>query len=238
MKTAHRIVAVFAKQPRAGTVKTRLAADVGPDMAARLAEAFLLDTLEKVRSLPARRFIVHAPSSARDYFVSLARSDFKAVPQRDGDLGERLRGFLADVASPLECAGQPLPATILLGSDSPSLPREYLEQAWRELENAEVVLGPATDGGYYLLGCTRRMPPLFDGIAWSTADVLAQTCRKAADAALKVALLPPWYDVDTVEDLRFLRGHLAALHAAGHDHDAPHTAKVLAEWDASAQRRY
>ena len=119
------------------------------------------------------------------------------------------------------------PTTVRFTStDSPTLPPAFVEQAFAELERADVVLGPATDGGYYLLGC-RRLPPIFDGIAWSGSRVLAETVARLSDPAWRLAVLPPWYDVDTPDDWQMLRGHLAALLRAGVDPDLPHTLELL-----------
>ena len=101
-------------------------------------------------------------------------------------------------------------AVVLVGTDSPTLPLAFIEQAFHELERADVVLGPATDGGYYLVGCALRLPPIFDGIAWSSSHVLAETVSRLTDPSWRLALLPPWYDVDTLDDWHLLRGHLAA----------------------------
>jgi glycosyltransferase A (GT-A) superfamily protein (DUF2064 family) len=85
------------------------------------------------------------------------------------------------------------------------------------------VLGPATDGGYYLVGCGRRPPPIFEDVAWGGPTVLAESVARLADPAWRLALLPPWYDVDTRDDWRMLCGHLAALRRAGLDPGVPHT---------------
>ena len=112
-------------------------------------------------------------------------------------------------------------ATVLVGTDSPTLPLEFVDQAFDRLEGAEVVLGPATDGGYYLVGCAGRVPPIFEGIAWGESRVLAETIARLSDPACRLAMLPPWYDVDTLDDWRMLVGHLAALRRAGIDPRAP-----------------
>ena len=120
-------------------------------------------------------------------------------------------------------------AVVLVGADSPTLPVAYIEQAFAELRRADVVLGPAMDGGYYLVGCGRRVPPIFHGIAWSTGQVLAQTLARLEDRSWRLALLPPWYDVDTSADCGLLRTHIAALRRAGVDPEVPHTEALLAE---------
>src|SRR5262249_19752255 len=111
---------------------------------------------------------------------------------------------------------------IAVGVDSPTLPLDHIRSALAQIETAHVVLGPATDGGYYLIGTSRHLPRLFADIPWSSADVLRKTIAQV-DATLKLALLPMWYDVDVLADWHLLRGHLLALRRAGIDPLAPHT---------------
>jgi rSAM/selenodomain-associated transferase 1 len=212
-----RVLGLFAKQPLPGQVKTRLAAAISPAGAARVARAFLDDLLDRLTVVAAQRLLAFAPPEAESFFASLARGRFALTPQAGGDLGRRLAAFFADQIR----AGAE--RTVVLGTDSPTLPLDHVEQAFRELEHADVVLGPATDGGYYLVGCARRLPPIFDGIAWGTPRVLADTVARLAAPHWRLALLPPWYDVDTLDDWQALRGHLAALRRAGLDPGVPHT---------------
>ena len=150
-------------------------------------------------------------------FAEVAGNRFLLVPQANGDLGDRLSDF---VTTQLVAGAA---SVVVLGSDSPTVPLEYVERAFAQLERADVVLGPATDGGYYLVGCARRVPPIFDRIDWGGPEVLSQTVARLADPSWRLALLPPWYDVDTLEDWHMLRGHLAALRRAGLDPGLPHT---------------
>jgi len=216
-----RTLGLFAKQPLAGQVKTRLAAGSSPEWAAKVATAFLLDLLERLTLLNARRVLAFAPAEAASYFAGLFQGRFLLTPQQDGDLGRRMASFFA--------AQLPVTprAVVLLGTDSPTLPLALIEQAFSELERADVVLGPATDGGYYLIGCAHRVPPLFDGVAWSSSRVLEQTVARLAVAGGRLALLPPWYDVDTIEDWRMLRGHVAAQRRAGLDPGVPHVERLM-----------
>jgi rSAM/selenodomain-associated transferase 1 len=208
---------VFAKWPVPGQVKTRLAAATSADWAAKVAMAFLLDTLDRLAIIEARRILAYAPAKAGDQFAAIAGGRFVLLPQGDGDLGQRMAAFFSTA----------LPASdgrvVLVGADSPTLPTEYILTALAELRSADLVLGPATDGGYYLIGCAGQVPPVFDGIAWGGSRVLADTALRLRAAGLRLALLPPWYDVDTLDDWHLLRGHLAALRAAGRDPGAPHT---------------
>jgi rSAM/selenodomain-associated transferase 1 len=212
-----RVLGLFAKQPLPGQVKTRLAAGSSPEWAAAVANAFLHDLLERLAGVDARRVLVFAPPKAAAYFATVAGGTFEAAPQAEGDLGHRLTVFFAEQ---LRAGAR---SVVVLGTDSPTVPLEYVERAFRELERADVVVGPATDGGYYLVGCGRRLPPIFDGIAWGTSHVLADTVARLADERGRLALLPPWYDVDTLDDWQALRGHLAALRRAGIDPGVPRT---------------
>lgn len=212
-----RVLGIFAKRPMPGQVKTRLAAETSPEWAAQVAGAFLGDTLTRLATCDADRVIAYAPDHEHVFFAQLAEDRYRVTPQDDGDLGRRLERFVAEQ--------QRLGARriVVVGSDSPTMPVPIVTQAFAELERVDVVLGPAMDGGYYLLGCAGRMPPIFDGISWGGPDVLAQTVARLSEPAWRLALLPPWYDVDTLADWRMLRGHLAASRRCGIDPAVPWT---------------
>ena len=117
-------------------------------------------------------------------------------------------------------------AVCVIGSDAPHLPAAFLLEAWGRLQRgADAVLGPADDGGYYLVALPRAAPALFRDIPWSGAAVLEVTLARAAEERLSVSLLPPWYDVDTPDDLLRLREDLRRGVAY-----APATAELLEEW--------
>ena len=118
---------------------------------------------------------------------------------------------------------------MLVGSDSPTLPIEHIEDGFVMLDSHDVVLGPATDGGYYLVGCAREAPAIFANIPWGSSQVLRDTVRAIAGTSCRLALLAPWYDVDTLDDWRMLQGHVAALRQAGLDPGIPHTERLLQE---------
>ena len=221
MAAAPCTLGLFAKRPQPGRVKTRLAAATSPEWAAAVAEAFLRDTLDRLTAVAARRVLAFAPPDARAYFADLAGGRFDLTPQRDGDLGQRMAAFFQE-----QFAGG-AGAVVLVGADSPTLPVAFVEQAFRELGWADIVLGPATDGGYYLVGCAQT-PPVFDGIDWGSSTVLRDTATRLDDAAGRLAVLPPWYDVDTLDDWRALHGHVAALRRAGLEPGVPHTEALLA----------
>jgi rSAM/selenodomain-associated transferase 1 len=216
-----RVLGLFAKWPAAGAVKTRLGADRDPGWGARVAHAFLLDAVTRLAAVDARRVLAFAPPEREADFAAVVAGRFALQPQAEGDLGRRLALFVERQ----QVAGAR--AVVLVGTDSPTLPVAHVEQAFAELERADVVLGPASDGGYYLVGCGPSRPPIFEGIAWSTGRVLADTVAALADPRWRLAVLPAWYDVDTPEDWAMLCGHLAALRRAGIDPGVPHTEALL-----------
>ncbi|MCI0463097.1 MAG: TIGR04282 family arsenosugar biosynthesis glycosyltransferase [Gemmataceae bacterium] len=221
MNKPPRTLGLFAKQPLPGAVKSRLAADTSADWAAQAAEALLLDTLDRLAQVEGRRVLAFAPPDARPYFEGVAGERFLLMAQADGDLGQRMETFFA---TQLDANAGPV---VLVGADSPTLPLELIERAFGELDHADLILGPATDGGYYLIGCARRVPPIFTGVAWGGERVLLDTVRRLPDD-YGLAVLPPWYDVDTLADWQMLCGHLAALRRAGLDPGVPRTEALAA----------
>lgn len=216
-----RILGLFAKLPQPGYVKTRLSETATPEWAVEVASALLLDSMERLASISARRLLAYSPLESAPFFTEIARGRFTLTPQGEGDLGERLSYFFAEQFKTLTAS------VVVVGTDSPTLPLSYIDDAFNHLEHADVVLGPATDGGYYLIGCARFLPCLFEQIPWSTADVLRTTVDRVQAQQLRLALLPPWYDVDTLDDWRMLRGHVAAMRYAAIDPGVPRTEKLL-----------
>lgn len=211
-------VAIFARPPRPGSTKTRLAPALGEEGAAALYRAFLADTVARCASVDALEpSLWCAGDPDAPELVTLAGT----LPRRrqdGGDLGARMAGVLEALVG---AAGRAL----IVGSDAPTLPAGYLRAAAEALERGvDAVLGPTADGGYYLVGARDRVPPLFDGVRWSSPHTLADTLARGRRARVDLRLLPPWYDVDTPRDLRLLRAHLAVAPAA-----APRTSEHLAK---------
>jgi rSAM/selenodomain-associated transferase 1 len=201
----HNALLVVAKQPVPGQTKTRLSPPLSMNEAADIYECFLRDTLDLIRIVPdVKKFIVHLSEDGHGYFNRLA-PDMGLMKQRGMSLGERLDNLLSDVLA--DGAAK----AVVMDSDSPTLPAHYLGQAFDLLETADVVLGPTDDGGYYLIGVKRPQPHLLRKVQMSTPNVLADTLKIASDTGVKVALLPAWYDVDTVEDLQKLSGEVMAM---------------------------
>jgi hypothetical protein len=208
-------LAVIAKEPVAGTAKTRLAPALGTTGAARAAAAMLADTVAVVRAVGADPWLCFTPPQARERFGRLAPG-FGLLAQAPGDLGDRLAACLADLLA----AGAERVA--IVGADTPHLPSANCRRALSLLDEVDVVLGPALDGGYYLVAAKAADPGLFVGVPMGTEVVLAETLARAARRGLTAALLPPLRDLDRVEDLAF------AL-AAGELADAPATRAVATE---------
>ena len=216
----HSVLGIFAKVPVPGAVKTRLGAS--PDRAAEIARAFLLDVLDRTHAVAARRVVVFAPAESREEMARLVGAGVELEAQADGDLGRRLERFIGDRLD----AGAD--RVVVIGTDSPTLPPEFVTRALEDLARADLVLGPATDGGYYLVGCRRRLP-IFDGISWSRDTVLGETIDRLDDPRWCLSLLPPWYDVDTPEGWAMMRGHVRAMRRAGVDPGVRRTEELMGE---------
>jgi len=197
-------VIVLAREPAAGKTKTRLALRVGDATAAVLADAFLRDTLAKVKALRIRVVIAAAtPQGVKEsrYFRNLAETYGTAlIDQAMGGLGARMSHALR----PYVENG----AAILIGSDLPSLPLTHFKRALALLAQYDVVLGPTLDGGYYLVGARGAIPEMFRGISWGEESVFQETVRRLRAAETRYALAPWWYDVDEGADLMMLAAHL------------------------------
>lgn len=207
-------VLVFAKPPRAGIAKTRLAEGLGAEAAAGLARAFFADTWRAVASLPwAEPVLVTTEPDAPEWKRVRPR---RIRPQGPGDLGVRLERAMRNA---LGLSG----AVIAIGTDSPGLPVAHLESARRALESADAVLGPSEDGGFYLIGLRRAPEGVLCDLPWSSSETFERTRDRLLQLGLSVEVLPAWFDVDRPEDLAGLRRRLVRGEI-----DAPSTARALA----------
>jgi hypothetical protein len=197
MVTAANALVVMAKAPLPGESKTRLVPPLTFEEAAALSRALLLDQLDHLAEIDiAPLFVSFAPESSRPLFEELGAKRFSCFAQRGDGLGERMREAFRYLFA------RGFKNVVLIGSDLPPVPRENFDRAFVALgAGRDVVLGPAEDGGYYLVGMNRFIAGMFEGIGWSRADVLARTLKKIDHAALSYELLPVWHDVDTPEDL-------------------------------------
>jgi rSAM/selenodomain-associated transferase 1 len=185
------VLIVVAKRPAPGRTKTRLSPPLSVEQAAELYECFLLDTLDLMRRVPdVQPAIAYLPANAKEYFARLA-PDFDLLRQAGSDLGARLDRALTHYLQ----RGHERVA--IMNSDGPTLPIECLISAFESLsDGTDVVLGPSDDGGYYLIGLKQPAPRLLRDVQMSTPHVLSDTLALAAAEALRVKLLPTWYDVD------------------------------------------
>ncbi|MEM7536605.1 MAG: TIGR04282 family arsenosugar biosynthesis glycosyltransferase [Chloroflexota bacterium] len=195
---------IMAKRPEAGRTKTRLCPPMTYEMAAGLYECFLRDVLDIVRAVKQQvptlqPCIAYAPLNAEPYFAQLA-PDFHLVPQCGDALGQRLHHVLTT------CLNDGYTQVAAINSDSPTLPPAHLAQAFSRLNNpqTDAVFGPCEDGGYYLIGIDAPRPRLVLEVEMSTPTVLQDTLALAQEDNLTAELLPSWYDVDTIEELRRL----------------------------------
>ncbi len=190
---------VVAKQPEPGRVKTRLSPPLSPDEAAALAQALLDDTVRACLSVTgADLFLGYASSSGSSDWFAARFPCAGLLPQGEGDLGARMARLFESVLGAHAAA-------VLVGADLPLLTAARIEAALDALTTpGSVVLGPALDGGYYLVGLRRPQPALFAPMAWSTPGVLAETLQRARGAGLSATLLPPERDLDTPSDLEWL----------------------------------
>lgn len=220
MSAPHRLL-LYTKPPVPGRVKTRLVGELTPDQAAELHGAFLADLLERLAGRDFELWVAWALEPGEEP----PPAPVPALRQEGADLGERLYRGLARAAR--EAGGAR--AVAALGSDHPTVPLATVREAFARIdEGADVALGPSHDGGYFLIALAPEAvrPELFEGIAWSTAEVLAQTLERTRAAGLAVALLEPGSDVDTPEDLR----RLAAALSGGTGALCPRTRELLAAW--------
>jgi uncharacterized protein len=226
-------LALMAKVPFAGLVKTRLTPPLSPEEAATLSTCFLRDMTTSVlgmNGVGTEGVVLYTPASAEAFLHDLLPNGFKLVAQRGETLGERLSNAATDLLS------NGFESVCLINSDSPTLPSEILKTAASLLaqDGDRVVLGPSEDGGYYLIGLKHPHHELFERIAWSTKTVLAHTIERAAEINLPVQLLPTWYDVDDAPTLRLLCNELSLLSEGDGQaqfrggFEAPHTRKYLA----------
>ncbi len=211
---------IFAKAWKPGLVKTRLAQAVGLAAAAAIAKALVECVAARLAGTPGRGVLCVAPAEHMGLFEPLAsKHDLRLSLQSPGDLGQRMHDYLAEGFS------NGARKVLLVGSDCPWVSSSVLEAAYAALDTHSVVLGPSEDGGYWLIGAKDRVPPVFEGVAWSSTRVWEQTLEGLAAAGLSSGRLPTRYDVDTVEDLARLRRDLTEAWAQAD----PSLARLAAE---------
>ena len=182
-------IIIFVKAPRPGFVKTRLAATIGNEAACAAYCQLTENVLAHLAPLPHLE-IRFTPDDAEKEITQWLSDGWTTRPQGEGDLGERMHRAFIEAKGP----------AIIIGSDCPQVELSDLRTAAKTLQAHDAVIGPATDGGYWLIGLNAPCPALFEGIEWSTGGVLQSTLAKADEAGLSVQLLRELGDVDTGAD--------------------------------------
>ncbi len=217
---------IFVKTPRPGKVKTRLVPPLSAEEACDLYRAFLQDLfgrLDRLKKIDATVFYAGDDEGEMD---GLVPKRFRIQRQQGDNLGERLRNAFGHLLR------QDNDMAVIIGSDSPDIPLVFLKRAWLKLKHKDVVLGPSSDGGYYLIGLKKAADPLFNGVAWGGETVLEQTLNRIHENDLAFSLLPLWYDVDNAHSLALLRSMVFARRIEHRDR-LQNTERVLDELNKS-----
>ena len=199
---------IFLKYPTPGKVKTRLAASVGDQAASDMYRACTEVTLERLAVLCENSILCVDPPDAIDATRAWLGDQWTIRAQQGRTLGERLAHAIGEVFA------DGAQRVVTIGTDSPWLTAANIEEAFESLRASDVVIGPTEDGGYYLIGLSRSIPALFDGIAWSTSAVYQETINTARTLGLRIHTLPSGYDIDRPEDLQRFRSETSASQSA------------------------
>jgi uncharacterized protein len=197
-KTPRQIVLIFLKAPEKGKVKTRLVTHLDEDSVLDLYKCFAADVIETVKKGGYRFQICYDPPDAEDKITEWLGYRYDLIPQIGNDLGERMDQALRKAFS------TGVDHAILIGTDLPDLPVEYLEDAFENLKTHDAVIGPAKDGGYYLIGSqsVSYLPKIFENMPWGTPDVFERAIEIFVHQQRRVHILPLWRDIDVIEDLK------------------------------------
>jgi len=208
MKLDDRCLLFFVKYPEKGKVKSRLAAVIGDDSAVSVYKNLVDQMLSTLKEGTFPLYICFFPKNAQKPIKNWLGREYRYLPQNGKDLGERMRnGFIDGFAMGYK-------RVVLIGSDIPDLPMKYIEKAFKSLKEMDAVIGPAYDGGYYLIGFKDKTfsPQVFEGIAWETKNVFGETMKKFKRSRRVVYTLPYQRDIDTVKDLNHLKDKISSKH--------------------------
>lgn len=213
-------IIIMTKLPEAGRVKTRLRSVLAPEESAGLAAAFLRDAEAKAFRTADDVWVAVSPAGTGDGLGEILQHNPEVIDQVGADLGERMLNAFRTV---FEKGAE---AAVLIGTDSPTFPADFLEQAFEFLEiETDVVLGRTEDGGFFLIGLRKPDERIFRGVEWSSDETFERVWRNVMDLGLHLREVPGWYDVDEPPDLDKLRRELAANENARRR--APHTLEWL-----------
>jgi rSAM/selenodomain-associated transferase 1 len=221
-----RTLIVFAKEPIKGAVKTRLRNCFSDADVIRLYKAFVKDTLAVSNDVRSIRKILAFSSQQVPRFLKSVNCGFEMIEQRGATLGDRMHNVFVYAHKSKS------KKTVIIGTDSPTLPPRLIEKAFSALRRKDVVIGPSTDGGYYLIGMKEPRRGIFKGVKWSSVSVLKKTLDNAGSLGMTTALLDEWYDVDDSLSLKRLLEDLCDPKNAG---NAKHTRQALKKYPCSVR---
>ncbi len=215
---------LFAKAPTVGEVKTRLQPEITPENSARLQEAMIKDSISLMCAINnVEKIIYFLPGEKKYIFEKYTDGlPFHLNCQNGIDLGKKMENAFQDLFN------KGFLKVVVIGVDSPNLPKEYINKAFIELNKADLVVGPSIDGGYYLIGFKEKVLPVFSPVEWGSNKVLLQTEELIKKHNLKLSLLPVHYDIDTIKDLQYFKTHMKLLSCSG-EHVPLNTMSILDE---------
>ena len=188
----------YVKFPEYGQVKTRLAKEIGNEHAIALYKCFVLDMLDVLTTIPQQICLCYTPQHAEQYVRDWLGENYLYIAQHGNSLGERMHNSFQQAFQ------QGFEYVVLAGSDLPDLPSHYLLEAFEQLQHYESIIGPSSDGGYYLLGFRHNtfFPEVFQQMQWSHSFVYIETLKKLKKRGLNFLVLPEWDDIDNFRELQ------------------------------------
>lgn len=219
-----RAVIIMAKVPTAGNVKTRLQPFLSAEDCSELSEAFLRDAVNKAKTVCENVILAYLPDEKINDLKSIFPAQNNIVEQTGSDLGEKMFNAFQFAFH------KKTDAVVMIGTDSPSFPFDYIEQAFEFLEtNSDVVLGKTEDGGFYLIGLRKPVKEIFENVRWSSPDTFEQVFENIHRLNLHLREVPSWYDVDEQADFEKLREEI--LHNKNAQRRAPATFELINRWE-------
>jgi hypothetical protein len=216
-------IIIMAKVPEAGKVKTRLQPFLTPEQSAELSNAFLQDAESKAHSVTENLIVAVSPFDKRDRLTDILQHKPLLIEQTGETLGDKMfNAFKVAFEKGLD-------SVVMFGTDSPTFPADYIEQAFEFLElETDVVLGKTEDGGFYLLGLKILDTRIFENVSWSSAETFEQIWQNIMNLKLHLREIPSWYDVDEKEDFERLQNEMSNKNA---ERRAARTFELLQKWE-------
>jgi len=220
-------IVIMTKVPQAGKVKTRLQPYLTARQSAEISVCFLQDTEAKAKTVTQNLIIAFSPIEMKNLLIDILQTEPILVEQKGENLGERMFHAFEFAFS---CDSD---AVVMIGTDSPTFPAKFIEQAFMFLETqSNAVLGKTEDGGFYLIGLRKSDKRIFENVEWSSPKSFEQTKQNIENLNLKLREIPVWYDVDTSEDLERLEKELAE-----NSQFAPKTSEFFRQFEVTAKSK-